>query len=143
MPEPNFITITMNYKRMELDVRMIQYVFIDHDISDRVYAASETHTDSTYHVRFQSFDDLPIAFCDIFQHLSQHGEKWLKSYECAAFYSQTLEIIDCSLEIDTDLEHHLIPHHERARRLHSAECGRNAIRRKSGGSAECAAAVSV
>lgn len=220
MSEPNFITITVNYKRIELDVRMIQYVFIDHniaefhlsndtqcktripikklepmlgdefirvhrnylvavraihDISDKVYlnngetlnfaarrkkelsaelrqrrqrlldrlsATSETHTDSAYHARFQSFDDLPIAFCDIEMVLDENqnavdwifrygnealaqlekcslhdlightfssvfpnmDEKWLKSYERAALYGQTLEIIDHSPEIDTDLD---------------------------------------
>ena len=31
-------------------------------------------------------------------------EKWLKSYERAALYGQTLEIVDHSPEIDTDLD---------------------------------------
>ena len=220
MPEPKPITITVNYRRVTLDTRAVQYVFVDHntaefylstgaryktrlpiktlepmlgdefirthrnylvavraihEISDRVYlnngesmpfaqrrkkeltdelrqrrqrllgrlsAVSETHTASEYHTRFQSFDDLPIAFCDIEMVLdAEHNavdwifrygnealarlekitlselvgrsfssvfpnmdEKWLKSYERAALYGQTLEIIDHSPEIDTDLD---------------------------------------
>ncbi len=220
MPEPKPITITVNYRRVTLDTRSVQYVFVDHNtaefhlstgarcktrlpiktlepmlgdefirthrnylvavraihsISDRVYlnngeslffaqrrkkeltdelrqrrrqllerlsAVSETHTEAEYHDRFRSFDDLPIAFCDIEMVLdaSQNAvdwifrygnealaklekttlsallgksfssvfpnmdEKWLKSYERAALYGQTLEIIDHSHEIDTDLD---------------------------------------
>lgn len=220
MPEPKLITITVNYRRVTLDTRMVQYVFVDHniaefhlstgvryrtrlpiktlepmlgdefvrthrnylvavraihEISDRVYlnngesfvfaqrrkkeltdelrqrrqrllerlsAMSGTHTESEYHARFQSFDDLPIAFCDIEMVLDKEqnavdwifrygnealaklekttlndligrsfssvfpnmDEKWLKSYERAALYGQTLEIIDHSPEIDTDLD---------------------------------------
>lgn len=220
MLEKNFITITVNYKRIELDVQTIQYVFINqnvaefhlsngeqyktrfplskleplledefikihrnylvavravHDISDKVYlnngealnfalrrknaltaelrkrrqmlldrfnADSTIHTESEYHARFQSFDDLPIAFCDIEMVLDEgqnavdwifrYGNealaklekkplkelvgstfsgifpnmdpKWLKSYERAALYGQTLEIIDFSPEINTYLD---------------------------------------
>ncbi len=220
MQEDYLITITMNYKRITLDVRTIQYVFIDHntaefhlsndvqyktrisikklesmlgdefirihrnylvavraihDISDKVYlnngetlvfahrrkgelteelrqkrqiiierfnAESTAHTESEYHARFQSFDDLPIAFCDIEMVLDENQNavdwifrygnqalaklekialsdligrtfssvfpnmdgKWLKSYERAALYGQTFEIIDHSPEIDTDLD---------------------------------------
>lgn len=220
MPEPKLITITANYRRVTLDTRTVQYVFVDHntaefhlstgerfktrlpiktletllgdeflrthrnylvavraihDISDRVYlnngeslafaqrrkkelveelrrrrrrlldrlsAVSEAHTASEYHTRFQSFDELPIAFCDIEMVLDaaqnavdwifRYGnealarlektplidligsrfsdvfpnmdEKWLKSYERAALYGQTLEIIDHSPEIDADLD---------------------------------------
>lgn len=221
MPYKRVISITHNYKRMEIDVRTIQYVFVEHnvvaefclstgeryrtrlpiktlepmlgdefirthrnylvavraihDISDRVYlnngeslpfaqrrkkelkdelrqrrqrllgrlsAVSEAHTEEEYHARFRSFDDLPIAFCDIEMMLDEEqnavdwifrygndalarlektalteligrsfssvfpnmDEKWLKSYERAALYGQTLEIIDHSPEIDTDLD---------------------------------------
>ena len=34
MPEPKAITITVNYRRVTLDVRMLQYVFIDRNISE-------------------------------------------------------------------------------------------------------------
>lgn len=220
MPEKNIITITVNYKRITLDARMIQYVFINHNIaefhlsndaqyktrlsikalesmlgdefirihrnylvavraihtiSDKVYlnngetlhfamrrknelaaelrqrrqrllerfnADRVSQTESEYHARFQSFDDLPIAFCDIEMVLDEKqnavdwifrygnealarlekialedlightfssvfpnmDEKWLKSYERAALYGQTLEIIDHSPEIDADLD---------------------------------------
>ena len=220
MPEANQITITANYRRITLDARMIQYVFIDHNIadfhlvggvrhrtrlsitqleallgdefirvhrnylvavraihsiSDQVYlnngealcfaqrrkkeltaelrrrrqlllerfsAVSDAHTQSEYHARYRVFDELPIAFCDIEMVLDaeqnavdwifRYGnealarlekrsldeligrsfsdifpnmdEKWLKSYERAALYGQTLEIIDYSPEIDTDLD---------------------------------------
>lgn len=220
MPYKRTISITHNYKRVEIDIRTIQYVFIDHNssefylstgeryrtrfplkkleealgdeflkihrnylvairaihsISDRVYlnngealvfaqrrkkeltdelrqrrqrlldrfsATSDTHTEAEYHERYRSFDDLPIAFCDIemvldegqnavdwifrygnealarlektpLEHLlgksfssvfPNMDEKWLKSYERAALFGQTLEIIDHSPEIDTDLD---------------------------------------
>lgn len=220
MPEKHTVSITANYKRIEIDTRTIQYVFINqntaefhlstgeqyqtrfplsrleaqlgdeflkihrnylvairaiHSISDKVYlnngetlmyarrrkteltdelrrrrqkllnrfsAISSAHTDEEYHARYQVFDDLPIAFCDIemvlddeqnavdwifrygnealatiektpLENLIGHtfssifpnmDEKWLKSYERAALYGQTLEIIDYSPEIDTDLD---------------------------------------
>lgn len=220
MPYKRTISITHNYKRVEIDIRTIQYVFIDHNssefylstgeryrtrfplkrleetlgdeflkihrnylvairaihsISDRVYlnngealvfaqrrkkeltdelrrrrqqlldrfsATSDTHTEAEYHQRYRSFDDLPIAFCDIEMVLDEEqnavdwifrygnealarlektplehllgkpfssvfpnmDDKWLKSYERAALFGQTLEIIDHSPEIDTDLD---------------------------------------
>lgn len=219
LEESNFISITMNYRRINLDIRTIQYVVINqntaefhisggtqyktripihkleamlgdefirvhrnylvavkaiHDISDKVYlnngealhfamrrkkelavelrlkrqillerlaAGNTTHTDEEYHARFAIFDELPIAFCDIEMVLDEGNnavdwifrygnealaklektplneligktfssifpdmdKKWLKSYEQAALYKQTLQIIDFSPEIDTYL----------------------------------------
>lgn len=219
MSEQNFISITVNYRKIELDIRTIQYVFVNqntaefhisggecyktrlpisklesilgeefirinrnhlvavkaiHDISDKVYlnsgetlnfnlrrkkelsaelrckrqsifgkiaAENSTQTYEEYHARFAVFDTLPIAFCDIEMVLDNDNnavdwifrygnealaklektplnmligrtfsgvfpnmdEKWLKSYERAALYGQTLEIIDFSPEIDTFL----------------------------------------
>lgn len=111
-------------------------------IIQRFSAESQTHTKDEYHARFQSFDDLPIAFADIemvldeennavdwifrygnaalaqleklpleqlvgsrfSKHFPDMDEKWLRSYERAALYGQTLEIIDYSPEIDTYLD---------------------------------------
>lgn len=111
-------------------------------IIERFSAESQTHTKDEYHTRFQSFDDLPIAFADIemvldeknnavdwifrygntalakleklsleqlvgrrfSEHFPDMDEKWLRSYERAALYGQTLEIIDYSPEIDTYLD---------------------------------------
>lgn len=219
LPENDLLTITVNYRRVTLNVRLIQYVFINHniaefhlsngaqykshfpikkleavlgdefirvhrnylvavraihDVSDKVYlnngesmvyaqrrkgelsielrrrrqmildrfaAGSTVHTEEEYHARYQVFDDLPIAFADIeivldntnnaVDWIFRYGnealarleqtplseligrtfssvfpamdEKWLKSYERAALYGQTLEIIDFSPEIDTYL----------------------------------------
>lgn len=111
-------------------------------ILDRFSAQRLEHTEEDYHERFRSFDDLPIAFCDIEMVLDESNNavdwifrygnealarlektpldkligrrfsevfhnmdgKWLKSYERAALFGQTLEIIDYSPEIDTDLD---------------------------------------
>lgn len=113
-----------------------------HRVMDRFAAESVTHTESEYHARYRSFDDLPIAFTDIeivldeahsavdwiFRYANtalarlekvplerligrrfselfpSMDEKWLRSYERAALYGQTLEIIDYSPEIDTYLD---------------------------------------
>lgn len=220
MPESKFITITSNRQKVTLDVRTIQYVFMNenvaeihvsgdqvyktrvtmetlerelgdefikvhrscivsamaiHEITDKInlnngeslnYVVrrkkeliallqekrqqiiqrfskeSLTYTEDEYHTRFQSFDELPIAFADIemvlddkhnavdwifrygnaalaqleklslekligsrfSEHFPNMDEKWLRSYERAALYGQTLEIIDYSPEIDTYLD---------------------------------------
>lgn len=219
MSETRYISITSNYRRYDLDIRTIQYVFVNqnlaefhisdgnvyhmrypivqlepqlgdsfirihrnylvsvmaiHEISDKVYLSngealnyairrkkeltalvkkqrkmlldrltddSFLHSTEEYHTRYQAFDDLPIAFCDIemvqddkmnaVDWIFRYGntalakleripldkllgqrfsslfpnmdDKWLKSYERAAFYGQTLEIVDFSPEIDTYL----------------------------------------
>lgn len=220
LPEAKFIEIIANYRHVKVDIRTIQYVFINqnvaeihvaggqvyktrvpmkkieamlgddfikvhrrylvsvmaiHDITDRIVlnngeelnyvlrrkkeitaelqekrqrmfkklnADMSDDLDNEYHERYRVFDDLPIAFTDIEVILDEKNnavdwifrygntalaqlekiplenllgrtfssvfpnmdEKWLRSYERAALYRQTLEIIDYSPEIDTYLD---------------------------------------
>lgn len=219
MRESNLIALTVNRKKLELDIRTIQYIFMDgntaeihvsdgqvlktlrtleslekelgdeflrihrsrlvavraiHDITDKInlnngerldYVANRKKalvaelqekrrtilerfscdrfpkSEEDYHTRYQIFDELPIAFTDIELVLGEEetavdwifryanaalaqleklpleqlvgknlssifpnlDTKWLRIYERAALYGQTVEIVDYRPEIDTYL----------------------------------------
>ena len=98
MSKEAYMSVSWGKRKTKLDKSTILYA-----IANRKYV--EVHVNKDYVFKTSTSFALHVligsAFGDLFYNMDS---KWLESYERAALYGETLEVLDYSPEIDTNLK---------------------------------------